>query len=513
MNKYDRGGMDLNQITAPMFNMMKIDQTAEHLAEMKRESMFNEGLRQKEVDANVSLIGQKVKQNEYVLKNLAEQEKIDNSFVPVSSVAPNILKMPNTRKHFTDALKSAGFEVNETPDGEVFTTNKALKYAESLMTTNSKFGQAAMQNTLTDLQQESIGISQQIAELSQTGKPDEKKLAPLLQRKQLLSKQIADVYTGQADFQKELVKQQFGNQTEEQLTARALRGDQEAQAILDSMQKRKLEYARQSRPTIGGGGGAPLPANMPEGVPGQKNERALQGVSAGDAAVIKQLAEYKIPLPSGMALRTPYWQNILGRTALYDPTFDATQYNVRMGVKRDFTSGTSSKTALSLNTAIGHLESLAKAADELDNSSFTPLNSIVNRIQPLAGDPRVKKLNTTANAVAGELATVFKNTSGTDQEIKSWREQFSAYDSPRQIKEGGVNQAIELIGSRLGALRNKYEQGLGKPIDFQILSPKSRRILKSLGADVDALDPGGANMPEIPQRRSTDRPPLSSFQR
>jgi hypothetical protein len=136
---------------------------------------------------------------------------------------------------------------------------------------------------------------------------------------------------------------------------------------------------------------------------------------------------------------------------------------------------------------------------------------VVNRIQPLFGDPRMKKINTTSNAVAGELATVFKNTSGTDQEIKSWREQFSGYDSPKQIKEGGVNQAIELIGSRLGALRNKYEQGLGKPIDFQILSPKSRRILKSLGADVDTMDPGGTNNNSAPA--SGDRPPLSSFQK
>ena len=273
----------------------------------------------------------------------------------------------------------------------------------------------------------------------------------------------------------------------------------------------KAAQARAGRTQVNVGGGAPLPANVLANATGQRNESALQGLSAGDTAIVKQLAEYKIPLPSGMALRTPYWQNILGRVAVYEPTFDATQYNVRMGVKRDFTSGTSSKTALSLNTAIGHLESLKKAADELDNSSFTPINSVVNRLQPLIGDPRVKKLNTTANAVAGELATVFKNTSGTDQEIKSWREQFSAYDSPKQIKEGGVNQAIELIGSRLGALRNKYEQGLGKPIDFQILSPKSRKILQSLGADVNSLDPGGATVNSAPINGG--RPPLSAFQK
>jgi hypothetical protein len=298
---------------------------------------------------------------------------------------------------------------------------------------------------------------------------------------------------------------------QKQYIAAGLDPDTATTKAVEDLYKQEAKKMAAGR-TVIGVSGTPLPANIQPGVAGQRNEAALQGVSAGDAAIIKQLAEYKIPLPSGMALRTPYWQNILGRVAVYEPTFDATQYNVRMGVKRDFTSGNASKTALSLNTAIGHLESLAKAGDELNNSSLTPINSVINRIQPLYGDPRMKKLNTTINAVSGELATVFKNTSGTDQEIKSWKEQFSGYDSPQQIKEGGVNQAIELIGSRLAALRNKYEQGLGKPIDFQILSPKSRRILKGLGADVDALDPGGmtaapaaAQPGETPQRRSTDK--------
>jgi hypothetical protein len=276
------------------------------------------------------------------------------------------------------------------------------------------------------------------------------------------------------------------------------------------LSKIKSDQARAGRAVTTIGGGGALPANIPMGAPGQKNEAALQGVSAGDAAVIKQLAEYKINLPSGMALRTPYWQNILGRVALYEPTFDATQYNVRMGVKRDFTSGTSSKTALSLNTAIGHLESLAKAAEGLDNGSVQSWNTFRNALtNNLSDDPRVTKFNTTANAVAGELATVFKNTSGTDQEIKSWKDQLNTSMTPAQLKVGAVDQAIELIGSRLVALRNKYEQGLGKPIDFQILSPKSRRILKGLGADVDALDPGGT----VSAPTSAGRPPLSSFQK
>jgi hypothetical protein len=266
-------------------------------------------------------------------------------------------------------------------------------------------------------------------------------------------------------------------------------------------------------------GGPPMPANIQPAAPGQRNEAALQGVSAGDAAVIKQLADYKIPLPSGMALRTPYWQNILGRVAVYEPTFDATQYNVRMGVKRDFTSGKTANIVNSLNTVVGHLDTLSQVADKLDNGSVQKWNQFRNALSTnLQDDPRVTNFNTAAAAVAGELATVFKNTGGTDQEIKAWHDKMSSSQTPAQL-HGSINEVINLLGSRLDALRNKYEQGLGKPMDFKLLSPKSRTILKGLGANVDEMDPGGSISNQIVQTGTPqmgnqgNRPPLSSFQK
>jgi hypothetical protein len=239
---------------------------------------------------------------------------------------------------------------------------------------------------------------------------------------------------------------------------------------------------------------------------GERNDGALQGLTPAQQQTVKAIAEYRFPVSN---LRNKEMMGLVQRAYAYDPTFDAKEYQVRSAVRRDFTSGTSSKTALSLNTAIGHLESLAKAAEGLDNGSVQSWNTFRNALTTkLTDDPRVTRFNTTANAVAGELATVFKNTSGTDQEIKSWREQLDTSMTPKQLKVGAVDQSIELIASRLAALREKYERGLGRPIDFQILSAKSRKILQGLGADVDAFDPiiGQGTPAAVPTMRATDNP-------
>jgi hypothetical protein len=252
----------------------------------------------------------------------------------------------------------------------------------------------------------------------------------------------------------------------------------------------KLDAARITAGTTMGGAAS----NIPEGAPGEINPGALQGLSKIDADTVKAIAEYRFPVSN---LRNKQMMALVKRAYVYDPTFDAKEYATRAAVRKDFTSGKASQTSLSLNTAVGHLASLSKAATDLDNSSLQLWNTISNKGLAATGDPRTVRFNTAANAVAGELATVFKNTSGTDQEIKSWKDQISTSQSPQQL-QASINEAVLLIGSRLEALHNKYEQGLGRKADFQILSAKSRQILKGLGVDVDKYDPASVSKQSSP---------------
>lgn len=274
------------------------------------------------------------------------------------------------------------------------------------------------------------------------------------------------------------------NRSLENIIAGAAAGNAQDQATLDLYKKTKVNIAN---------GGMEFGGNPVNGDP-------LAGLDPGTANIVRNIAAYKMPLPSGFALKTPYWQNILGRVSLLDPDFDASQYNTKLALRKGFTSGKQSQNILGLNTAVGHINSLVNAFAALNNSSYESANQAENLMAKyLPITPGLKKRQgdiTSAdakfNAVKGELAAIFKQSGATDQEIKSWNDTITsknvASSTPDQQK-AFVNSTLELMGSRLGALNSQYEMGMGKPKDFRMLSDKSREILGKLGVDVDKLDP------------------------
>jgi hypothetical protein len=274
--------------------------------------------------------------------------------------------------------------------------------------------------------------------------------------------------------------------TQIDVETRAAQGDPLAMKIIKDQEARKADLKRIEAGS-GAGGGAPYVPGASILAPGERDDNALKGLSAGDAATVKGLVDYKIPLPSGFALKTPWGQRILAAAVSYDPAFDATQYNVRLQLKKGFNSGKEATNIRGLNTAISHLETLDKKAKELSNSWSPTWNSVSNAMITAAGDPRVRGFDMAATAVESELAAVFKGMGATDQEIKAWRTNLNAAGSPKQLKEA-IDTGVELLGGRLQALQSQYETGLGKPKDFHFLSEKSRAILKKLGANVDAID-------------------------
>lgn len=205
----------------------------------------------------------------------------------------------------------------------------------------------------------------------------------------------------------------------------------------------------------------------------------------------KQLVKYSIPLPSGMALANPKspWNAAIQAAAILDPSFDASQYAIRKSLRQDFTSGKSAQAITSLNTVIGHLDTLSKRADELKNKLLPSYNRAANAVLSETGNPAVKNFEIARNAVADELLKVFRSTGGTESEVQAWKQQIDSSGSPEQLK-GAVNQALELLGSRVAALQNQYERGLGKPKDFQFFTAKSREILKRLGANAESMESG-----------------------
>ncbi len=140
---------------------------------------------------------------EYTEKKRIEQENLDNSFTPASLAFPKIHEFPKLKTMGVDALRKAGFEVKETADGEIYTTNKGYTYLNTQIKNNPTFAKTTMDATIEDLQTKSITIGKKIAEIQESGKVGDKTL-PVLQQQQLSVKaEIAKLFSTQEAFLKE----------------------------------------------------------------------------------------------------------------------------------------------------------------------------------------------------------------------------------------------------------------------------------------------------------------------
>ena len=202
------------------------------------------------------------------------------------------------------------------------------------------------------------------------------------------------------------------------------------------------------------------------------------------AAQVKALSEGRRAFPTGAALRSPQMQELVAAAAQYDPTLDAANAATRVATRKDFTSGVSARNKTSINTAIGHLVSLARAARDLNNTDLQSYNSVANWLSNETGDPRVNNFNIKRDAVATELAKVFKGTGGAPAlaEIHDWQSRIDAAQSPDQLREA-VLSGVDLLNSRLDALNQQYVTGMGKSSDpMEMLTPHAREEYEALSS-------------------------------
>ena len=227
--------------------------------------------------------------------------------------------------------------------------------------------------------------------------------------------------------------------------------------------------------------------------PGQtlSGEDYLKTLPKPQADQVKALAEGRMQIPGGFALKTPYWQQMMTHVSQYDPNFDTVNYNARAATRKDFTSGKSAQNITSFNTAIGHLDHLSHAIDDLNNSDYTAVNAATNATAGVNAD-RAKKLaalKTAGNAVASELAKAFKGTGSTSlQEVTEWHDLIDPNLSPAALKQV-VKTATDLLASRIDSVGDQYNKGMGTTSDpIQLLTQKSQAIWKKLNPEANAQE-------------------------
>ena len=222
----------------------------------------------------------------------------------------------------------------------------------------------------------------------------------------------------------------------------------------------------------------------------------LQTVDPKIATQVKALAEGRMAFPSGFALRSGYWQNMLQAVSQFDPSFDAVNYNARAKTRNDFTSGKSAQNITSFNTAIGHLGTLNDSIDALNNTNYPSYNRFANSVSQESGDTRYQvarqKFDTAKQAVTDELTRAFRGSSGNVSDIDRWAGTLDAAQSPAALKSA-VQQAIQLLHSRIDAVGDQYNRGMGTTADpLHLLSPKAQQTIRRLEGGSPGAPHGGA---------------------
>lgn len=231
--------------------------------------------------------------------------------------------------------------------------------------------------------------------------------------------------------------------------------------------------------------GRPMASNptSPTVNPDVTGEEFLKTVPKAQADQIKGIAEGRISPPGAFALKTPYWQKMLTDVAQYEPGFDLTKWGARAATAKDFASGKSAQNITAFNTAIGHLETLDKAAKELGNTSFPIYNNVANMLANATGDPRVKKFEIAKTAVADELTRAFRGTGGNVHDLVQWENAINAAGSPQQL-QAAVRQAVELLRSRIDSMGETYNRGMNtKTEPIKLLSPKAQDAIMRLSGE------------------------------
>lgn len=230
------------------------------------------------------------------------------------------------------------------------------------------------------------------------------------------------------------------------------------------------------------------------------NEEVLKSLPQGTADLVRGIVDGRVPLPTGAAMRSAYWQNLLGYAMAYEPGFDATQWRVRLDTRVDFAKGKAAQNIRSLNTLVDHLGKLTDSIKQLDNWGVPVGNMAANMVTEVFGGDRLKrirKFETDYQAVVSEAVSVYKGTSATDQEIEHLRQKALTSTDSVAAQLASAKEIMNLAFGRLRALEDQYQNAFRRARDFRFLNDRSRAILKDkLGIDADAIDnPGGAPPP------------------
>jgi hypothetical protein len=224
----------------------------------------------------------------------------------------------------------------------------------------------------------------------------------------------------------------------------------------------------------------------------------LATIPPADAHMVEAMRQGHITLPTqGRIGADPNWQRQLAEALQAYPDLDQNTIRNRQQAQHAFLVGPQAQNITSYNTALGHLQSMEAAIDNLHNFHNLPVgNYTANAVRNYVTGSSPGRTRALADfearrtAVGGEAAAAFRRAGVAEADIQNWMNQLDANQPPEAL-HATVQAMIDLLGSKIAAQRDSYRVAMGAPdASLPLLSPEAAHVLATHGHEDLA---GGAN--------------------
>jgi len=228
---------------------------------------------------------------------------------------------------------------------------------------------------------------------------------------------------------------------------------------------------------------------------------ALSGLPPAMADQVKALAEGRMAFPSGFALKSPYWQQMLQLVSQYDPSFDAINYNKRNKTATSFAAGPTADKVRNLNQSLVHAAKLSDNIEALDNSNILP--GLVNPVSNLAGErlggqTAQNNFRQTAQALSSEMRKLFAGVGGGSlTELQKWEDSLPL-NAGKEQQKAYLQNGMDLLAGGMTALEGQYKAGMGPNATIDSLMwPKAMEAARKFGLKPELENLSSGSKPKL----------------
>lgn len=185
-------------------------------------------------------------------------------------------------------------------------------------------------------------------------------------------------------------------------------------------------------------------------------------------------------------------QKLAPLAALVDPTFDATQYPVRVATRKSYTSGKDFQETQALNTVAGHMGNLMASAQALQNSGYVPVNAVRNLWSDnVSTNPQLVKFRNDLVTTQNELAKAYHGGHVSDSAYNAFNKSVNESMSPEGIK-AGIGELGGLLQSKIEAKESGYRSSMGStplPSEYKAINDHAAQSFQNINNWANGVKP------------------------